>query len=639
MTTETLDFGADVGRVLDIVARSLYSQREVFLRELISNASDACDRLRYQAIAEPGLMAHDGTFRIDLVPDADNRRLTIRDNGLGMDRADLVENLGTIAKSGTLAAVQAAAASGQDAPHLIGQFGVGFYSAFMVADRVEVVTRKAGTDGLWRWQSDGKGTYQIDQPGGDAVPDGFTHGTVITLHLQEDAAEFTETHRLSHVVRAHSDHVGVPVYLTKPDEDEPEQLNRAAALWTRPKSEISEEEYRDFYAHVGGGMDEPYATLHWRAEGMMEYTVLAYLPSRPPFDLFMPERKHHLRLYVRRVFVSEAAEGLLPPWLRFLRGVVDSEDLPLNVSRETLQSNPMITRMKNGIVKRVVSELTKRSEDADQRAGYETFWESFGAVLKEGLYEDHENRKALLKLARFRSTRRDGWVSLEEYVAGMRPGQEAIYILSGEDEQALKRSPQLEGFRARDVEVLLLTDPVDEFWVPMVGEHVVTDEDGKETRYPLKSVTRGGADLAGIEKPADADGQEDEAESEEAASQVDKLIATVKLTLGDAVKDVRASERLTESPVCLVADENDLDMHLERMLKQSKQLDTASRRILEINPKHALVKRLAAGGEEAVQREMAWLLLDQARIVEGEPVPDPAAFAKRLSEAMMRGLG
>lgn len=649
MTTETMDFGADVGRVLDIVARSLYSQREVFLRELISNAADACDRLRYEAIAAPELLGDDAAFAIHLIPDPEAGTLTLVDNGVGMSREDLINNLGTIAKSGTLAAMQAAAEAGSEGPSLIGQFGVGFYSAFMVSTTVEVLTRKAGEAEAWRWVSDGKGKFTVESV--DTLPDGMQRGTRVVLSLNDDSKEFVEPERLKHVVRSHSDHVGIPVYLHGTDEEPteegeeasepkgPEQINRAAALWTRSKSEITEEEYKDFYAHVGHGYDEPYLTLHWRAEGMAEYTVLAFVPSVRPFDLFTPERKHQLRLYVRRVFIGEATEGLLPGWLRFLKGVVDSEDLPLNVSRETLQSNPMIARIRKGLVKRVLNELERKAKDEEGREAYTGFWEAFGPVLKEGLYEDRDNTAQLLTLSRFKSTVRDGWISLAEYVAEMRPGQNTIYVLSGEDEAALRRSPQLEGFNAKGVEVLLLTDPVDEFWVSMVGSYTHKPDEGDDLTLPFKSVTRGGADLSEVEAPEEDDAKAEPEPSAEQSGQVDHLIAAIKLTLGETVKDVRRSERLTDSPVCLIADENDMDLHLERLLKQNNQLDTTSRRILELNPRHPLILGLASNDGESARDEAAWLLLDQAKIIEGEPVADPTAFAKRLSDAMLRGIG
>ena len=630
MTEETLTFQAEVSRLLDIVARSLYSQKEVFLRELISNASDACDRLRYLAITDPSLTAGDEAFQIRLAVDSGARTLTVTDNGIGMTREELVENLGTIARSGTLKFLEQTGGDGGDAPSLIGQFGVGFYSAFMVAKEVEVITRRAGSDTVWSWRSDGKGSFTLaDLPAGDdRAP---TRGTRIVMHLNEGEDEFLDAQRLRHVVKTHSDHIAIPIVLAPvADGDAEETLNQASALWTRPKSEITEDQYKEFYRHSAHAFDEPWLTVHYRAEGVIEYAALVFVPSTRPMDLFHPDRKHHVKLFVRRVFVGDEVEGLVPSYLRFLRGVVDSQDLPLNVSREMLQSNPMVTKMRQGLTKRVLGELKKQAEnDAD---GYALFWDAFGPVLKEGLYEDRDQEDALLELARFKHSGSDGLVSLEGYIEALRPGQDAIYYITGEDADSALKSPHLEGFRAKGIDVLLMTDPVDEFWVGSVGSY-------KEK--PFKSVTRGAADLASVESP------DTETEDKPApASGIDALIARLKLALGSDVKDVRASERLTDSPVCLIADDGDMDIHLERLLRQHRQVNAAAPRVLEVNPTHPLVTRLSdlaarpgADGEgSALIDEMAHLLLDQARIVEGESVADPAAFSRRLSLALARGL-
>ncbi len=626
MTEERLSFQAEVSRLLDIVAHSLYSEKEVFLRELVSNASDACDRLRYAALTQPELSADDPNLKVRLLADKEARTLTVVDNGIGMNRDDLVENLGTIARSGTAAfmkSLKEANAEGKKDVNLIGQFGVGFYSAFMAADTVEVLTRKAGEAQGWRWASDGKGEFTI------AEQADLPRGTRIVLHLREGDDEYLDEHRLGAIVRKYSDHIAIPIVFG--EGEDAKSLNSASALWTRSKSEITAEQYKEFYHHVGHAFDEPWLTLHWRAEGALEYTNLLYVPSTKPFDLFDPKRAHRVKLYVKRVFITDAAEGLIPPYLRFLRGVVDSEDLPLNISREMLQHNPMLAKIRAGLTRRVLSELNKKAKDSESAAEYATFWENFGAVLKEGLYEDYEHRDELLKLLRFRSTAGEGLVSLDEYVSRMKEGQDTIFTISGDDVDSLLRSPQLEGFKAKGVEVLLLTDPVDEFWVPSVGVY--------ETK-PFKSVTRSGADLGKIK------GGEDKPDADKAPEgELVDLLALLKLTLSDAVKDVRKSDRLTDSAVCLVSDDNDMDMHLERLLKQHKQLgaDAAgAKRILEINPSHPLIKRLAdrakAEGAAVSLEDAAWLLLDQARIVEGESLPDPAAFARRLASAMEKGL-
>ena len=623
MTEERLSFQAEVSRLLDIVAHSLYSEKEVFLRELVSNASDACDKLRYAALTQPELSADDPALKVRLLVDTDARTLTVADNGIGMNREDLVENLGTIARSGTAAFMKQLSGDGKKDVNLIGQFGVGFYSAFMAADRVTVLTRRAGEAQGWRWESDGKGEFTI------AEAADLPRGTRVILHLRDGDDEYLEENRLGGIIRKYSDHIAIPILFG--EGDEAKALNSASALWVRSKSDVTPEQYKEFYHHVGHSFDDPWLTLHWRAEGAIEYTNLLFVPTMKPFDLFDPKRAHRVKLYVKRVFITEGAEGLIPPYLRFLKGVVDSEDLPLNISREMLQHNPMLAKIRAGITRRVLGDLNKKARDEEAKAEYETFWTNFGAVLKEGLYEDYEHRDELLKLLRFRTTAGDGLVSLEEYAGRMKEGQEAIYTIAGDDVDSLLKSPQLEGFRAKGIEVLLLTDPVDEFWVPSVGSY---------QDKPFKSVTRGGADLGKIK------GGEDKPESDKAPEgDLSSLIALVKLTLGEQVKDVRASERLTESAVCLVADDNAMDMHLERLLKQHNQLnalDNGPTRILEINPAHPLIKRLAerskAEGATDSLEDMAYLLLDQARIVEGDPLPDPAAFARRLAAMMEKGL-
>lgn len=623
MTDQTMHFQSDVARLLHIVTHALYSQKEIFLRELISNASDACDKLRFAAQTEADLWAGDTDLKVILTPDKAARTLTIADNGIGMSRDELVANLGTIARSGT--GEFAAKLSGDAAKDmaLIGQFGVGFYSAFMVATKVEVVSRKAGETEAWRWASDGSGQFTI----GEAEKTG--RGTTIILHLREGEDEFLETTRLSHIVRTYSDHIALPVVLQVQDEGggKSETLNSASALWARPKSEITEEQYQNFYHHVSHAFDDPWLTLHARAEGKLDYTLLLFIPSSRPHDLFDPARKALLKLYVRRVFITDRCDELVPAWLRFLRGVVDSADLPLNVSREMLQHNPVLARIRQAITRRVLAELEKKAgKDAE---AYNAFWEAFGAVLKEGIYEDPEHRETILKLARFRSSQRDGWVSFDDYIAAMKDGQTAIYVINGDQRDQLKRSPQLEGFRAKGVEVLLLTDPVDDFWLS-----VVRDFAGK----PVKSASRAGADLDAIAATADEKKSEDKPDD----AALGTLIAALKQILGDAVKDVRESKRLTDSAVCLSAAEGDMDLHLERLLRQHQKLEQISARILEINPAHPLIRALTARAQQpgAVDAltDAAQLLLDQARLVEGEAPADPLLFAQRLARVMEKGL-
>lgn len=643
MTKETFTFQAEVSKLLDIVAHALYSQKEIFLRELISNASDACDKLRYDSLTNPGLVGGSGAYQITLTTNKKAKTLTVSDNGIGMNRDDLVETLGTIARSGTQAFMdtltQAKGAkdkkkNGTDTSDidLIGQFGVGFYSSFMVAERVEVVTRKADEEAAWLWISDGTGEFTIDEATRDQ------HGTDVTVYLKREDKEFLEPQRIEHIVKTYSDHIGIPIILAGAKKDEEDRtLNQASALWTREKRDISDEDYTEFYHHVGQMWDEPWLTLHNRIEGVISYTNLLFIPSSRPFDLFNPERKAQLKLYVKRVYITDNCDELLPSYMRFVRGVVDSEDIPLNISREMLQHNPALAKIKKALTKRVFNELKKKAEKAPDE--YAEFWDNFGAVIKEGLYEDFDNRDVLMELTRFRSTTQEGLISLKDYVERMPKGQDAIFYIAREDAEAIAQSPQLEGFKAKGIEVLLLTDPVDEFWIPSIG----TFEE-----KTFKSATRGGADLSAIGK----DKSDSDAKSEDGAisdggpdnAKVEPLIAAFKVALGDKVKDVRASERLTDSPVCLVADDGDMDMNIERLLKQHNQLSESTPRVLEINADHALITKLAkkakaAKGIDAAVEEAAFLLLDQARIVEGEPIADPLAFSRRMAAVMEKGLG
>jgi molecular chaperone HtpG len=620
MTDQTMHFQAEVTRLLHIVTHALYSQKEIFLRELISNASDACDKLRFAAQTNPDLWAGDTELKVTIAIDKANRCLSIADNGIGMGRDELIANLGTIARSGTGEFVSSLSGDSARDMALIGQFGVGFYSAFMVAGKVEVISRKAGEAQAWRWVSDGSGQFSV----GEAEREG--RGTTILLHLREGEDEFLDPMRLRQIVRTYSDHIALPVVLH--EDGKPETLNAASALWSRPKSEVTEQQYKDFYHHVAHAFDEPWLTLHARAEGKLDYSLLLFVPGMRPHDLFDPARKSALKLYVRRVFITDRCEELVPAWLRFLRGVVDSADLPLNVSREMLQNNPVVARIRQAITRRVLTELEKKAEK--DAAAYASFWENFGAVLKEGIYEDAEHRAQILKLARFRSSAREGWVSLDDYVAAMKEGQAAIYVINGDQLDQLKRSPQLEGFRAKGVEVLLLTDPVDDFWLSVVQDYA-----GK----PVKSATRAGADLDAV--PDTVESKPEGGDKLEGAS-LGTLIAALKQALGDAVKDVRESKRLTDSAVCLVAADGDMDMHLERLLRMHQKLDKSSARILEINPGHALIKALAARAQQPgamdALADAAQLLLDQARLVEGEPLADPAGFAQRLARVMEKAL-
>jgi len=635
--SESLPFEADVAKLLHLMVHSVYSDKSVFLRELIANAADACERLRYEAIAQPALLGEDAKPRITVALDEATRQLSIEDNGIGMDRGELIEALGTIASSGTKAFLDRIGAEpdgegrqgrseGSDGGAagegraLIGRFGVGFYSAFMVAERVEVISRRAGADAAWLWSSDGKGDFLIAAAAATIAP---RRGTRIVLHLMDDAKIYTERANVERSIREQSGHVPVPIAIVEKPGAAPVEVTDGAALWTKPKAEIAPADYTDFYRSVAGAFDEPALTVHFRAEGRQDYTALLFVPSARPFDLFDPDRTGRIKLYVKRVFITDDAQ-ILPRYLRFLRGVVDSADLPLNVSREKIQESPLLAAIKKGVTSRAFTELERLAEKESQT--YTKIWDVFGAVLKEGIYEDFERRESLLKLARFRTTAGDAWRSLKDYMAALRPNQTAIYYIAGDDLSRLKSSPHLEGFRARGIEVLLLTDPVDTFWVvPSQGF------DGK----PFRSVTQGAADLTLIPRLDAAPSA-----AAEIAGPVKNFLAFLKATLGEAVAEVRASERLTDSAVCLVAADKGPDRALERLLAGAGQLTSASKPVLEVNPQHDLIKALAAlgEGEREFKEDAAHLLYEEARLLDGDRPLDARAFSDRLGRVLKRGL-
>ena len=607
-TLERHEFGAEVGRLLDLVVHALYSDREIFLRELVANAADAVDRRRFEALTDStlGLPAE---ARVRIVPDKAARTLTISDPGIGMSKAELAQHLGTIARSGTLAFTRSLAqAQAMEKPSLIGQFGVGFYSAFMVAERVEVTSRRAGGEEAWCWASEGQGSYTL-APASRAEP-----GTDIVLHMKADAEEFLEPFRLQAVIRKWADHITIPITVAQDGKDEP--ANEGTALWRKPKSEVTEEQYTEFYRHVAHAFDQPWATLHWRAEGTLDYSALLFIPGMKPFQAVEGERESRLRLHVRRMFITDEA-GLLPPWLRFVEGVVDTEDLPLNVSREMLQSTPVLARIRKAVTNRVLSDLKSRAKD---EADYAKFWENFGPVLKEGAWEDAEHRKEVATLLRFRSSAVESWTSLADYVARMKEGQEAIHFLLGDDPAALAHSPQLEGFRAKGVEVLLLSDGIDAFWPERLAEF-----EGK----PIRSVTQGMVDLskiAGAPEAGEASGE---------AADVAELLARLKEALKDEVGEVRATDRLVESAVVLAAPQYGPDLQMQRMLRRAGRGSGAGLPVLEINPRHPLIRRLAESvATDTALAEKAGLLLDLARVQDGDTPRDPAGFARRVAAAL-----
>ena len=605
---ERHEFGAEVGRLLDLVVHALYSDREIFLRELVANAADATDRRRFEGLKDETL-ALPPDAKIRIVPAKDAKTLTIADAGIGMAKDDLASHLGTIARSGTLAFSKSVAdASPEQRPSLIGQFGVGFYSAFMVADRVAVTSRRAGTDAAWTWESDGKGAYTLTPATRDQA------GTDIVLHLKDDAEEYLETYRLDHVVRKWADNIAVPIAIVDAEGKE-DAANKGTALWRKPKSEITEEQYKEFYRTVSHGFDEPWATVHWRAEGALEFTGLLFVPSMKPFMPTEDDRRSKVPLHVRRMFITDEAE-LLPNWLRFVQGVVDTDDLPLNVSREMLQSTPALQKIRRAVTGRVLTELTNRSKDAEKAEDYVKFVENFGPVLKEGIYEDYERRAEIAPLLRFRSTTQEGWTSLPDYVSRMKPEQEAIYYLAADGAEAARKSAQLEGFRARGVEVLLLSDHVDAFW----PEQLATFEE-----KPLRSVTQGGADLSKL-KP--------EGEAEEAVPQADTLVAALKLALDKDVSDVRTTDRLVDSAVVLAAGAGP-DLQMQRLMRRAGRGFGGGLPILEINPRHPLIQALSARAEANEDlAESAGTLLDLARVQDGDVPRDPVAFAQAVARAL-----
>lgn len=617
MTIENRAFEADTSKILDIVIHSLYSNREIFLRELISNASDALDKRRFLASTNQSMQASQ-ELQIQIKSDKKAKTLTISDNGVGMDSDDLVSSLGTIARSGTKNFIEQLESSKQNDENklsLIGQFGVGFYAAFMVAETVDVISRKVGSDKAYKWHSDGSNGYSLD----DA--ERGEEGTDIILHLKKDAKEFLEEQRISYMVKKYSDHLSAPIYWQ--DGEASTMLNSASAIWTRPKSEITEEQYNSFYQQASSAYDTPYLTMHNVTEGVTNFTSLLFIPSTRPMDLFNPERKSRLQLYINRVFITDECEELVPNWLRFVRGVVDTPDLDLNVSREMLQQVPAINKIKKTIIRRVLSELKKQAGKKQEE--YQKFWLDFGLVIKEGLYEDQDFREKILELCRFYSCRKGDYISLAQYVSEMKEKQEEIYYLSSETVEQAEMSPHIEGFKARDIDVIVLSDPIDEFWLPLVP-----DFEGKK----FKSASRGALDLDKFES-------ENSEKKKADPSKFDLLIARIKTNLGEKISDVRLSSTLTESPVCLVADEGGMDIQMERLMKAHNRDFQGAPRILEINPDHELVialNKLADAKSSSKENELvddaAFLLFDQAQIIEGRMPADLTAFSKRMTRIM-----
>lgn len=614
---ETLDFQTEVRQLLKLMIHSLYSNKEIFLRELISNASDACDKLRFEALSDDGLYEGDAAPRIRVSFDKDKRTVTVTDNGIGMSRSEVMENLGTIAKSGTRQFLESLSGEQAKDAKLIGQFGVGFYSGFVVADKIIVFTRRAGlgSEHGVRWESDGEGSYAVE------TVDKAERGTEVTLHLREGEDEFIDGFRLRNIIRKYSDHIALPIVMRTDDKGEEETVNRASALWARPKKEIGEQEYHDFYKHVAHDFEDPLAYIHSQVEGRQSYTTLFYVPQRAPFDLWDRQQRHGIKLYVRRVFIMDASEQLLPHYLRFVRGVVDSDDLPLNVSREILQHNRTVDTIRSASVKKILGLLEDLAKNNQEKYG--KFWREFGRVLKEGPAEDFANREQIAKLLRFASAHSDTEeqnVSLDDYIGRMKEGQDKIYYITGESFAAVKHSPHLEVFRKQGIEVLLLSDRIDEWLVSNLPEFA-----GKS----LQSVAKGALDLGKLED------QESAAEIKKAEEQYKGLLDRMKKLLGDKVKDVRVSHRLTQSPACLVVEEHDMGTSLRNLLKAAGHDIPKVMPILEINPGHSLVTRLNDEQDEQRFSDWASILFDQSLLAEGGQLDDPAAFVRRLNDLLL----
>ena len=622
-------FEADTGKILDIVINSLYSEREIFVRELISNASDAIDKKKYLALTNKSINDTSDPFEIKIEVNSKENTIKISDNGIGMDEEDLINSLGTIARSGTKAFLEQFNKSKDDKKedvNLIGQFGVGFYASFMVADKVEVLSKKAGTDKSWKWISDGKSGYNIEK--GEKT----NSGTELILHLKKDAKEFLEGTRIQFVVRKYSDHISYPVKMlevSKKDAKE-ETINEASALWTRAPKDIKEKQYEDFFSHIGAGFGKPLLTMHNNTEGTVSYTNLLCIPSSKPFDLFNPDRKSSLKLYINRVFITDKCDNLIPAYLRFVKGIVDTQDIDLNVSREMLQNNPAVAKISKSLVGKILREL-KKIADKD-KAKYIQFWNEFGQVLKEGLYEDLERKDTLLELARFSNNENDDLISLEDYVNAMDKNQKDIYYVAADTKSQALSSPHLEGFKSKGIKVLVMADPIDQFWLSMAGQF-------KEKNFV--SITQGEIDLDNI-KSDKKDSKNKDTKKDDVDKRFTNLIAHLKASLGQNVKDIRLTSKLTDSPACLVADKGDMDVAMENLMKQRDPNYQGAPRILEINPEHALVEKmnklLSDKKHNNLVDDAGTLLFEQARMMEGKLPSDPTKFAKIMNNFLVKGV-
>ncbi|MDR3123096.1 MAG: molecular chaperone HtpG [Treponema sp.] len=638
-------FQTEVSRLLHLIIHSLYSNREIFLRELVSNASDALDKLKYLTVADDAYKAISFEPRIDISFNKDAKTLTVADNGIGMNEADLGDSLGTIARSGTQSFLDKLSEDMKKDSNLIGQFGVGFYSAFMIAERIEVISRKAGEDAAWKWSSDGKEGYDIEAAERDSQGSLGSQGTRVILYLNEDGVEYANRWSIEDIIKRYSNHVAFPIYLTYEEKEwdnkgkekgsatKTERINSGTAMWRRPKSELQEEDYHEFYKQLGHDTEDPLLYVHTKAEGTLEYSTLFYVPKKAPFDMYNADYKPGVKLYVKRVFITDDDKELMPTWLRFVRGIIDSEDLPLNVSREILQQNKVLLNIKNGSVKKLLGEFKALADNAVSgseaaKEKWEAFIGQFNRPLKEGLYQDYANREALLELVRFKSSAVEGWTGFADYVSRMKPEQKNIYYITGGDEKTLRASPLLEAYRAKDIEVLVMDDEIDDIVIPAVGRYKKPALSGEDTsqEWEIKAVNRAGADEELGEKKDKA-----------AEKQGKPIIEKIKKALGDRVKDVKLSRRLHDSPSCIVADEHDPTMQMAQMLKAMGQTELPEiKPILEVNGDHPIVAALKEADDEERIADVATVLLDQALLVEGIKVQDPADFVKRLNRLLSK---
>ena len=622
MSKQNFEFQAEVGKILNIVANSLYSDKEIFIREYISNASDACDKLRYAQLKNPSLMKKGEDFKILVTTNKKENTVEIFDNGIGMSKDELIESLGTIAKSGTEEFIKRMEKENNKDIEQIGKFGVGFYSGFMVAKKIEVLSKKAGTNESWKWSSEGKGKFDIEQI------DKTNNGTLVKIFLNTEAKEYSEKIRIENIIKKYSDHITHSVYILENDakDKKEEKINKGTALWNKDKKEIKKEEYEEFYTNIGPNYDKPWKIIHNKIEGNLNYTNLIFIPSEKPFDLLNAEKISNLKLFIKKVFITDKLENILPKYLRFVSGIIDSEDISLNISREMLQNDPIVTKIKSHLTKKVLSEL--KSELKKSKENYINFWKNFGSVIKEGIHEDFTNKENILNISLFYSSKSKDLITIEEYLNNKKKDQNEIYYISGDNVENLINSPQMETFVKNDIEVLLFTDPVDEFWIPNISEY---------KKCTFKSITKGSIDIDKFkdEKHDKKDKKKDE--------NINKLIAYMKSHFGEKVKDVKISSRLTDSPVCFVAEENAMDIHLENLLKKHKHLDQVTTKVLEINPDHTIIKNLSLldftnEKNKFKCAEVSDMLLNQAKIIEGIPLDDSKAFCQSINNLMEKDI-